>query len=207
MIALIRMLVALVLLSGLLVACNTPPTAEPTTAPAAPATPATEPGGYPVATAGTTEGYPAPAATTETAPGYPVPTEDTANVIVPQLTVPAPASDQVGVVTGKIFRRDTGSTENKPFAAELFLGKVLSSTQGEEGLVELDTNTSPKAQLDAQGVFVFTDVPPGKYGLFLNTPQGALLLNQPADGSAMVVEVTGGQTVDMGELSYELEAF
>jgi hypothetical protein len=205
MISLLRACVALVLLSIMLAACNTPASIEPTTAPV-PATAAPTAGsGYPVGqeNAG---GYPVAAAPTVD-PAYPVPTEALAVTIVPQLTVPAPTSGQVAVVTGKIFRRDKDSTENKTFPADLYLGKILSSTQGEEGLVELDPTTAPRAQVDAQGTFVFIDVPPGKYGLFLNTPGGALLLNQPTDGSALVVDASGGQTIDLGELSYELETF
>jgi hypothetical protein len=205
MISLLRTCVALVFCGIVLAACNAPVSNEPTTAPA-PATVAPTVGsGYP-AGQNNAGGYPVAAAPTVD-PAYPVPTEEITVAIVPQLTVPAPASAQVAVVTGKIFRRDKDSTENKTFPADLYLGRVLSSTQGEEGLVELDPSTAPRAQVDAQGTFVFTDIPPGKYGLFLNTPGGALLLNQPTDGSALVVDATGGQTIDLGELSYELETF
>lgn len=174
----------------------------------APAPAATEVVGYPVATTDALGGgYPAP--TQAASAGYPVPTEETGLNIVPQLTVPAPASAQVGVVTGRILRRDIGAAEtaNEPFSADLYLGKVLSSTQGEAGLVQLDPTIAPRATIDTQGLFAFTDVPPGQYGLFLNTPQGAILLNMPTDGSAMVADVKGGDVIDLGELSYELAKF
>lgn len=199
----LRLVMLMVIAAVLLAGCGgqTPPepTAEPPSVPTAAAQEA-----YPAPTESSLgSGYPLP--TEPAGPGYPIPTDNPGPSFVPQLTVPVPSSDQVGVVTGKLLRLEQGSSEGSPFPADLYLGKVLSSSQGEAGLVELDQSTAPKALIDGQGTFVFNDVPTGNYGLMLNTPRGAVLLNKPSDASAMVVEVKGGQVTDLGELKYDLE--
>jgi hypothetical protein len=200
---LLRWFLAPALASALLIGCASQTPAEPTAAPAAPA--ATVQPGYPAPTEALGAGYPLP--TEPASAAYPVPTDVIPNV-VESLTVPAPASNQVGVVTGRLLRLPPGQTTGgQPFPANLYLGKVLASAQGEEGLVELNPSSSPLAQIDAQGRFVFSDIPIGRYGLMLDTPRGAVLLNNPTDSSAMVVEITGGNTVDLGDIAYDLEGF
>jgi hypothetical protein len=86
----------------------------------------------------------------------------------------------------------------------LYLGDILQNNEGAESLVELDRENSPKARLNAMGEFVFVDVPPGRYGLMLDLVRGAVLLNDPDDGSDMIVEIQGGQVMDLGEMAYPL---
>lgn len=122
----------------------------------------------------------------------------------PAASIPTPKSDQVGVVVGKLLNRKPQS-DLKPLAgAPVYLGKILKSQQGAEGMVELAKETAPKATVDAQGQFVFSDVPPGRYGLMLDTPLGAILLNKPVTGEGMIADVGGGKTFDFGELHYDL---
>lgn len=122
-------------------------------------------------------------------------------------TVPTPASKEKGVVTGVLL--STSSGEKKPIAnAPLYLGNVLKANTGMEAMVSIDRNVSPKADVDSQGNFVFTDVPAGRYGLMLDTPRGTILLNNP-DPSAktknMIIEVKGGDTVNLGNLEYDID--
>lgn len=203
---LLRWLLLPAVIIALLSACSNQTPAEPTNQPPTAATSAGQ-AGYPVVTeAPLGSGYPAPSEAT--GPGYPLPTDESAPNFAPVLTVPAPASNQVGVVTGKILRLPPGATQGAaPFLADLYLGKVIASTVGEEGMVELDQGSAPRGLIDAQGVFVFKDVPVGRYGLMISTPQGAVLLNKPPEGSAMVIDITGGNTVDLGELQYDLGTF
>lgn len=117
---------------------------------------------------------------------------------------PTPASSDVGTVTGKILKIQTdGGT--KPFTGlPVYLGSVLKSEQGKEGLVELDKAKAPHATVDAQGNFVFTDVKPGRYGLMMDTPRGAILLNDPSSGGNFIIEADGGKVKDLGELKYDI---
>lgn len=122
-------------------------------------------------------------------------------------TIPTPVSKEKGVVTGVLL--STASGEKKPIAnAPLYLGDVLKANTGMEAMVKIDRNVSPKADVDAQGNFVFTDVPAGRYGLMLDTPRGTLLLNNPdpnAKSKNMIIEVKGGDTVNLGNLEYDLD--
>jgi hypothetical protein len=118
--------------------------------------------------------------------------------------VPEPSSDQVGVVTGTILRTSDGESVPASEGYVIFLGTILRNDTGAEGLVELDKITAPKAALNALGEFVFVDVPPGRYGLMLELRGGTVLLNNPQDGSDLIIEVTGGQVLDLGELGYPL---
>jgi hypothetical protein len=193
------------LVAVLLAACS-PPAApqdpQPTSAPAA-ATSAPAPSaasGYPAPAEGA---YPAPAEGAYPGPGGAPdlgPTVSNEPVVVPE-----PSSADVGVVTGKIFRTVDGGREPAG-GVILYLGSILQNSEGNESLVELDKGTAPQARLNTLGEFVFVDVPPGRYGLFLDLLRGAVLLNNPEDNGDLVVEVQGGQVLDLGELEYALPA-
>jgi hypothetical protein len=184
----------------MLTACNAPVN-TPTTAPV-------EEVGTAVPTA---DGYPAPAATTDSA--YPLPTPNspypypgansqgsapTTAVDSGPLVVPT-ATAESGVVTG-VFSNNTNEDSVAVTLAgrTLFLAKVLTNAEGVAGLVEMDRASAPSAELNANGEFAFTDVAPGSYGVMLDTVQGPQLLNDPATGNSIVIEVVAGQVLDLG---------
>lgn len=120
--------------------------------------------------------------------------------------VPAPASNSVGVVSGTLIAiRKSGSKD--PLAkAPLYLGSVMKSDAGVEGLVRLNRDIAPKTSVDPQGNFAFSNVPPGRYGLMLDTPRGTLLLSNPADATKdMIIEIKGGDSVVLGRLEYPFD--
>lgn len=122
-----------------------------------------------------------------------------------EIVVPEPASGEVGTVAGRIVSV-TEKNGRKPITGlAVYLGTILKSDKGVEGLVELDKAKAPQAKLDDQGNFAIIDAPPGRYGLMLDTPQGAILLNTPESGAAMIVVVEGGKSLDLGELLYPID--
>jgi len=189
------------LAAALLSACSAP-SAQPSTNTAVP----TVPGEQPAATAvsaypgpGATGAYPGPGATgAYPAPGNepPAPTVSMEPIIVPQ-----PASGEVGITTGTLYRID-GENRIPITNATLYLGALLQTAEGVDAMVQMDRNVAPKTITNGLGQFLFLDLPPGRYGLMLDAIEGALLLNQPDDGTDLIIEVTGGQVNDLGELAY-----
>lgn len=150
---------------------------------------------------------PTPAATA--VPGAPTPAAANATAgaeaTLPPAVVQTPASDQVGTITGQIYRQASKTPAGPLAGAPLYLGTILTNPQGENRVVELEKGTAPKTNADSQGRFVFTNIPPGRYGLMLDAPFGTLLLNDPKTGGDLIVEVVGGKVVDLGQLEYPLD--
>jgi hypothetical protein len=190
---LLQILLAALVAATLLAAC-TPPAAQPTPDAGAPAAE------QPAATAGAA--YPGPAAAGAAYPG-PQGQEPAPTASMDPIVVPTPSSGEVGVVAGTLYRVDEGGNRVPYPAATIYLGTVTASG-GVDAMVALDRTTAPAAITNGLGQFAFADVPPGRYGLMLQSLEGALLLNNPDDGGDMVIEVAGGQTVEMGELAYPL---
>lgn len=197
---LLRLLPLMLLAVALLGACSqaaTPPaqpTTESTSVPSEqPA--ATAAGAYPAPDSA----YPAPNNSAAYPGGEPpAPTVDSNPIVVPQ-----PASAEVGVLTGTIFRIEGDQRTAIP-GARLVLGTLLQTTEGVDAGVQLDRNVAPATTTNGLGQFVFADVPPGRYGLMFDAVEGVLLLNNPEDGGDMIIEITGGEVIDLGELAYPL---
>lgn len=169
------------------------------------------------ATATTNEGEPSPGTNSDAAgspypaavePSSPYPAASEANnpTVVPTssepFVAPTPSTTSTGNIAGRIVGRNQVGEPAPITGFALYLGNLLKSDQGFEGLVSVDRDSSPKAQPDGAGNFAFVDVPPGRYGLMVDTPRGAVLLNNPGDGGNFIVEVTGGQLLELGELDY-----
>jgi hypothetical protein len=202
----------LVLFLLVLVGCSSPETPTPTdTSPAPepttetyPTPDDTETETYPEPDDAQPEAYPEPSGA-EVAP-YPMSTDISEPTVTPgAFLVPTPSTGEVGVVTGQLLRLEDGETEGMDDAV-LYLGGIIQADEGLE-LVELDKQVAPMAETDALGNFVFTDVPPERYGLMYDTPRGTLLLKNPETSQDMIIEVTGGEVISLGELPYELPEF
>ena len=117
--------------------------------------------------------------------------------------VAGPSSASVGNISGRLLQLKQGSTQ--PFKdAPLYLGGLVKSDKGVESMGSMSRQTAPKTTADDQGNFVFKDVPPGRYTLWLDTPRGAIMLNDPKSGSNFIIDLQGGQVKSLGELSYDL---
>ena len=151
-----------------------------------------------------TNEQPTPAAVTA-APVAQTPASAANTTTLQPAIVQTPASDTVGTVTGRIIRLPSKAAPEPLAGAPLYLGTILKNPDGKDRLVELSKETAPKTMTDGQGRFVFTNIPAGRYGLMLDTPIGTLLLNHPDNGGDLIVEVTGGKVLDLGELKYQLD--
>lgn len=109
------------------------------------------------------------------------------------------SSSDLPAVTGKILFR------SKPVAGEiLFLGTVLSDpVNGKELAVSLDRSNAPKSVTSSEGVFIFKNLPPGKYGLMLISGMDSFLLLDPKTQDAVILNVDDEKIYNLGLLDYD----
>ena len=131
---------------------------------------------------------------------YPVSFGDTLSNLPEMLTIPEPKADSA-IVTGQVLSISEG---DKPFLhASLYLGSYISPNEGGENapqLVGISPSIDPMAQQAQDGTFVFVDVPPGSYGLFVYTPMSAFLMTDAKTGEYVNVTVKAGQLIELGTL-------
>ncbi len=161
--------------------------------------PATEvPGGYPID--GDTEAIIDPEIYSMDS-GYPVDESTTQSHSVPDdLVIPTP-SDGTAVVHGVLISL---SGDNTPYIAPaLYLGTLLTSNN-ENGngvyLGSLSIDEDPEGQQASNGKFVFTDVPPGNYGLFIWTPVNAFIIKDERSTELIIIDVNADETYDLGKI-------
>jgi hypothetical protein len=138
--------------------------------------------------------YPVPP--TQVVAAYPVPPTDVAkaNPLPKKIEIPNPKDDN-GVVIGYMMVQG----ENKPYAGILYLGgMVYADNPDAPPMVGFSVETSPKADMDQVGRFVFKDVKPGDYGLVLWNPVSFFLLNEPNTEKSIKVVVKKGEVIDLG---------
>jgi hypothetical protein len=112
--------------------------------------------------------------------------------IPPHIIVPTPVG-QLGVVTGTLLKED-----NEPYLSELLLGElVYSDNQDAPPLVGYSIETSPRAEYDQTGLFVFKDIAPGIYAIVIWTPISATLLLDDEEQYVQVL-VEAQKLTDLG---------
>ena len=109
-------------------------------------------------------GYPNPSETNSPYPQVntsPYPGADTDYLVATPCPIPSPGQE-TSVVTGR-FLGDSKPVPN----AILYLAEVKKGENGQELMAAYSEISSPRAYTDRDGQFVFSNVPPGKYGLVL----------------------------------------
>jgi hypothetical protein len=115
--------------------------------------------------------------------------------------VTTPGAD-AGTVTG-VLMVGTGQNAKPTVNVVLYLAATIKDTSGKETIAGMDRVRSPRANTDGQGRFVFTNVPPGRYGFVLDVVTNSYLLHQPDTGESLVISVTPGKATDLGTLRYD----
>lgn len=83
----------------------------------------------------------------------------------------------------------------------LYFGTLLPLTPGPDHLINMDVVNSPKTIIREDGRFIAENITPGEYVLILWTPHESRYIPDPANAeSEFIVEVVGGQIVDIGTL-------
>lgn len=108
--------------------------------------------------------------------------------LVPAELTPAP---DLGIVHGLLLLDGEAAPDRT-----LYLAALIASGEQIE-IAALDPAQDPRTDSDAAGVFVFLDMPPGRYALGINSPVGPVLIRGD-DGDEIVAEVVAGGVVDLG---------
>jgi hypothetical protein len=108
----------------------------------------------------------------------------------------------MGQLIGVIRIRD-GETSHPANGIILYLGEILKDNTGQERVAAIDRVHSPRAITDEQGRFMFPNVPPRRYGLFLDTIQTIYLLPKPDSEDSLLVEILADNQLDLGLILYD----
>jgi ABC-type phosphate transport system substrate-binding protein len=134
--------------------------------------------------------YPAPV--NEPSSAYPAGEPE---VVLP----PAPTIDpSLGMVKGILL------LQGKPVVnADLYLAGIILDENGKDVAAVMDRPTSPRTRTDAQGNFTFVNLSAGTYGIVIDTVLDSFVLLEPGSENQIRLQVTQGQTTDMGELNFD----
>jgi hypothetical protein len=144
--------------------------------------------------------------------GYPAP-------VIPTISPPYPAADPSPEPTFEIINLEallenltpgfgavTGILldNNKPRSnAIIYLANVITDDQGREMVASYDRSSSPRSDTDGLGRFAFVNIPPGRYGLILDTVINAYLLHHPNQDQPLLITVSANELEDIGNLDYD----
>lgn len=115
-------------------------------------------------------------------------------------TLPGAAAGS-GALTGVLLLRTEEGLQ--PVAdVKLAVGETLSDDEGTEWVVAYDPSAAPVAYTDDSGRFVFEGLASGRYGLILDIVMSSFLLYQEGTSSAILFDISDGETTDLGNLEY-----
>ena len=77
------------------------------------------------------------------------------------------------------------------------LGAVLTNDQGEQFYVRV-REEGLKAEVFPTGVFIFRNVPPGRYGIAIDIGYAQFLLEP--NGEPLLFDIVGGEVKDLGQI-------
>lgn len=186
--------IVVVWLIGVLIGCGGPAQPQPTaTVPAA--TPAPQGQGYP-APAVTQGAYPSPINQPYPSPDQTPPAATTTPP--PPVIIPTPSSGSA-VIHGKLYNAQTDEPLYE--GVIIYLSPVNPTDNPDLSALTFDPLSDRSTLPDAQGVFAFGDVPPGRYGIVVQAPVGKYLTRFANDlEKDVVITVEAGQTVDVGKI-------
>ncbi|NJO84847.1 MAG: hypothetical protein HC828_20175 [Blastochloris sp.] len=137
-----------------------------------------------------------PAQTTTDTPASPANTQEPEIIDIPE------PGDATGVVHGMLLNaQDQQPITRDNAAADIFLAKIVYTTEQQRPFSLLDQENSPRTIPDTQGGFVFDQVEPGEYAISVVTPLGQVVARSAENiEEDLVFTVEAGQTIDVGEI-------
>ncbi len=119
----------------------------------------------------------------------------------PQVDIPNPQGNS-GAIGGILVQEVVGQGYLPLDPYELILAEIVLNNRGEPALIGFDEK-SLRAETFPTGVFVFANVPPGRYGMVVNTAVSQFPL-KTAEGDDLLFDVESGQAVDLGQVFVQL---
>jgi len=139
--------------------------------------------------------YPAPQVPVYSPP-YPEPDTEPEFYATPG-SMPTPGSEW-GIVTGRMLEN------GKPVVnLILYLAELLKDDKENEAIASFDRVSSPRAYTDTEGRFVFSNIPPDRYGLVLDIVVDSYLLHHPDTEQQILFYIAAGEKTDLGNLNYD----
>lgn len=101
-----------------------------------------------------------------------------------------------GIIVGVMKIRHT---DQPMVGVELYLARHIGVTP-DTPLYTMELDNAPHAITDANGRFIFKDVPPGRYAIVIWNPISSFLVRNPATGLELVIDVQPDQIHNLGVL-------
>lgn len=137
------------------------------------------------------------AQTPPTNPTAPTAEAGAASPVPSPIPVPTTAPGN-STVRGSLVHIDTNRPLTEDDGILLFLAGIIN---GDFRTAALDKLNAPRASIDQQGNFVFTNVPPGEYAVALVTPTSEFLMKDPQKISEdLIFKIEADKTLDLGTL-------
>jgi hypothetical protein len=114
----------------------------------------------------------------------------------------ATLSPDKGAVTGLVLAQVGAELQPAPKTI-VYLAATVKDASGTEVFISFDRVNSPRTATDDKGRFVFWNIPPGRYGLIVDQISRSIPLSRLGADQLLIIEVSAGEQVDVGTLSYE----
>ncbi len=147
-------------------------------------------------TAALPEEYPPPQATKSQTEGYPAPSTVTPFIIN---EIPTPTKGTATIVGHLMVNKEA------PVPIEttlLALAKVIPGPDGTPMVARFNRNEAPHTLTDENGLFVFTNIPPGQYAIIVDRISDAFMLNHPDTGEDFIISAVADEVTDLGAITY-----
>lgn len=112
-------------------------------------------------------------------------------------SIPSPKEGTANIL-GKIDFLNQDHSEG----ISVWVTKVYRTASG-DGVYALDTSSNPYTLTDENGYFLFEDIEPGEYILFIGDPMTKFEIVTDKNGEAKVWEIIANETNDLGVISIE----
>lgn len=118
---------------------------------------------------------------------------------------PSDIGETVGVLTGVLRAKHRDGDVRPLVEAVVGLGELVKNDEGEGYIgVAYSASDSPRVRTDENGIFIFMDLEPKKYGLILDAVVAQTLLTYPDDDlKDIIIEIKAGEQLDLGVLEYD----